>query len=57
MREPWVRQRRRRYITVGIFMALYFTFYFLMLTRVVEEIQFNPYQGASHDANGIPIGP
>lgn len=56
MREPWVRQRRRRYVTVGLFMVLYFTVYFLMLTRIVEEIRFSPYQGGAHDANGIPIG-
>jgi hypothetical protein len=43
-------------IWVGLFMALYFTVYFLMLTHIVEQNRMNPYHGTAHDANGIPIG-
>lgn len=51
-----LHRQRRIQIWVGVVMVLYFTVYFLVLTRIVEQNEYNPYQGRAHDANGIPYG-
>ena len=38
-------------------MVLYFVVNFFLITNVVEQNRFDPYQGRAHDANGIPVGP
>jgi hypothetical protein len=40
------------YITLAIGLLVLFAFDFLLLTNIVDQIQFDRYQGPAHYANG-----